>query len=115
MVDAQPAASAQPVVVTLPAAFDMGNADGIYKEITAAFADGPQVVVADMSATTFCDTMGIRTLVLAHRQAAAIGTDLRLVVSSPGVLRIMEVLGVDAMLPIYDSMEEAVAGPGVTT
>ena len=112
MTNPQPVTPAppRPVVVTLPAEFDMSNADGIYNEITAAFARSSPVVVADMTATTFCDTMAIRTLVLAHRQAPATGTELRLVVISPGVLRIMEVLGVDTMLPVYDSLEEALAG-----
>jgi|SRR5215831_11256838 len=113
MTNPQPVTPAppRPVVVTLPAEFDMSNADGIYNEITAAFARSSRVV-ADMTATTFCDTMAIRTLVLAHRQAPATGTELRLVVISPGVLRIMEVLGVDTMLPLYDSLEEALAGQG---
>jgi len=117
MTDTQPVppAPARPTVVTLPTEFDMGNAAGIHNEITAAFARGPRVVVADMTATTFCDTMAIRTLVLAHRRAAADGAELRLAVPSPGVLRIMEVLGVDAMLPIYHSLEEALAGHRVTT
>ena len=105
-----PPAPGRPVVVTLPAEFDVGIAAGIYTQITAAFASGVRVVVADMTATMFCDTMAIRTLVLAHRQAPANGTELRLVVMSPGVLRIMEVLGVDTMLPVYDSLEEALAG-----
>ena len=107
--------AARPPVVRLPDEFDMGNADGIYNEIAAAFARGSRVVVADMTVTTFCDTMAIRTLVLAHRQAAANDTELRLALSAPGVLRIMEVLGVDAMLPIYHSLEEALAGHRVTT
>ena len=110
-----PPAAARPPVVTLPDEFDMGNADGIYNEIAAAFARGSRVVVADMTVTTFCDTMAIRTLVLAHRRAAADGAELRLAVPSPGVLRIMEVLGVDAVLPIYESLDEALAGSGVTT
>ena len=115
MTDSQPVPPARPTVVTLPAEFDMGNAAGIHNEITAAFARGHRVVVADMIATTFCDTMAIRTLVLAHRQAVATSTELRLAVSAPSVLRIMEVLGVDTMLPIYPSLEEAMAGPGITT
>ena len=117
MTDPQPVTPAppRPVVVTLPAEFDMSNADGIYTEITAAFARSSPVVVADMTATTFCDTLAVRTLVLAHRQAAADGAELRLAAPSPGVLRIMELLGVDAMLPIFDSLEEAFAGSGVTT
>ena len=47
---------------------------------------------------------------LTHRQAAACGTELRLLLSWPGVLRTMEVLGVAAVLPIYHSLEQALTG-----
>jgi anti-anti-sigma factor len=73
------------------------------------------VVIADMTATTFCDTMGIRMLVLARRQAAAVGTDLRLLLPCPHVLRVMKIQGVDAVLPIHQNLDEALAGLAVTT
>jgi anti-anti-sigma factor len=107
-------ADTQPVVVKLPAEIDMANADHISRQLGAAFAPGPVAVIADLTGTTFCDSIGIRVLVLAHQQAAANGTELRLLLSCPSVLRIMEVLGVDAVLPIYHSMPEALAGPRAT-
>jgi anti-anti-sigma factor len=103
-------AGAQPIVVTLPAEIDTANADRVSTQIAAAFAPGPKAVIADMTATTFCDSLGIRVLVLAHQFATANGTELRLLSPRPRVLRIMEVLGVDAVLPIYHSMEEARTG-----
>lgn len=102
----------QPVVVTLPAEIDVANADSISVQIAAAVAFHPKTVIADMTATTFCDSLGVRVLVLAHHHAAAHGTELRLLLPCPGVMRIMEVLGVDAVLPIYQSLEEALAGGG---
>jgi len=105
-------AGTQPVVVALPAEIDVANADVISGLLAAAFAPGPEAVIADLTATTFCDSIGIRVLVLAHQQAAASGTELRLLLPRPGVLRVMEVLGIDAVLPIYHSLEEALTGRG---
>jgi hypothetical protein len=45
------------------------------------------------------------------RQATATGTELRLIVPSPGIVRIMNILGVDRVLSLYDSLDEALAGP----
>jgi len=114
MVDTEPVtpAQAQPVIVTLPAEIDMANAHDIGKQLAAACAPGVKVVIADMTATTFCDTLDIRMFLLAWRRAAEHGTDLRLLLPNPAVLRVMGVLGVDAVLPVYSTLEEALAGAG---
>jgi anti-anti-sigma factor len=103
-------APSTPMVVTLPAEIDMANADRVFAELQAAFAPGVSAVVADMTATTFCDSRGYRALVLAHKHAAANGAELRLVVPSARVLRVMGVLGLDAALAVYPSLPEALAG-----
>ena len=94
-------------VVTLPTEIDMVNAESVAADLHAAFAPQVTIVVADMTATTFCDSRAIRTLVLAHKHAAASGAELRLVVPSASVLRVMGVLGVDEMLAIYPSVQKA--------
>jgi anti-anti-sigma regulatory factor len=63
-----------------------------------------------MTATIYCDTMAIRTLVMAHRQAAVTGTELQLVVTSPSILRVMELLGIHKVLSVYARLDEALAG-----
>ena len=117
MAEAEPvtSAQAQPVIVTLPAEIDMANADGIGKQLAAAPGPGVAVVIADMTATTFCDSVGMRMLVLARRQAVTAGTDLRLVLLCPQVLRVMKIEGVDAVLPTYRNLDEALSGLAVTT
>jgi anti-sigma B factor antagonist len=111
MVDAEPVtlAHGQLVIVTLPGEIDMANVDGIGKELAAAFTSGVTAVIADMTATTFCDTLGISMLVQACRQAAAHDSQIRLLMPCPSVLKVMDVLGVGAVLPIYDSLEKALA------
>jgi anti-sigma B factor antagonist len=93
----------QLAVVALPAEIDVANYRQVRRELYSALATGVAVVVADMTATTCCDSMGFRTLVLAHERATAISTELRLVVTSAHVLQVMAILGLDTMLRIYPS------------
>jgi anti-anti-sigma factor len=107
-------ARAPVVVVTMPAEIDVTNADRIGGELSAAIAGGAGIVVADMTGTRFCNSSGISMLVLAHRQAAANGAELRLVVLSAPVLRALKLVRMDFLLPIYPSLDAALtseAGP----
>ena len=100
------------VVVALPAEIDMANADRVGEQLGAAMAPGVTTVIADMTATTFCDSSGISMLVRAHRQAAACRTELRLVVPATAVLRSLAIASIDHLLPIYPSLSTALAaGP----
>lgn len=112
MTDPQHPSGACPrtAVVTLPAEIDMANADRVGADLQAALAPEVTTVVADMTATTFCDSCGIGALVMAHKHAAASGAELRLVVPSACVLRVLAVLGLDRWLAIYPSLREALAG-----
>jgi anti-anti-sigma factor len=117
MAEAEPMtpARAQPVIVTLPAEIDLASADSIGEELAAASGPGVAVVIADMTATAFCDSLGVRMLALGRRQAVTAGTDLRLVLPCPHVLRVMKIQGVDAVLPTYRNLDEALSGLAVTT
>ena len=112
MGDTAPVTTAQAPVVTLPAEIDMANAGALGEQFAAALAPGVRVVIADMTATTFCGSAGINTLIGASKRATAHGAELRLLLPCPNVLRIMKIQGVDAVLPIFFSLEEALADPG---
>ena len=64
-------------------------------------------VIADMTATTFCDSAGITILIRAKKQATAHGAELRLLLSCPNVVRVLQIQGVNAVLPIYHNLEAA--------
>jgi anti-sigma B factor antagonist len=102
-------AEAGPVVVVLPAEIDVANASQVRQQLYSALATGVAVVVADMTATTFCDSMGIRTLFMAHRQARAGNAELRLAIRSAGVLRVVGITCLDRVLRIYPSVVAALA------
>jgi anti-anti-sigma factor len=103
-----------PVIIALPAEIDMANADWVGQLLGSAFAPGVTAVIADMTATRFCDSSGISMLVRAHKQAAANGTRLRLVVPSATVLRTLTLVQVDHLLLIYPTLSQALAaGPQI--
>jgi anti-anti-sigma factor len=97
------------VVVGLPAEIDMASADRVGQQLGAAIAPGVKTVIADMTATKFCDSSGISVLVRAHKQAVANGTELRLVVFSTVVLRALRLVQLDYLLPIYPALSQALA------
>lgn len=100
-----------PVIVTLPAEIDMANDRDVSQQLGSALATGATLVVADMTATRFCDSTGLRALVLAHKQAAAQHTELRLVITSANVLRVMAITKLDTVLRIYPSLDAAQETP----
>jgi anti-sigma B factor antagonist len=106
---------AEPVVVRLPAGIDMLNADAVAAQLSGACAPGV-TVIADLSATTFCDSCGVRALLAAHKDAAGGGARLRAAVP-PGsaVRRLLALLTADAILTIFPSVDEALAAgnPGL--
>jgi anti-anti-sigma regulatory factor len=73
-------------VTTLPAEIDVANACRLCGELGSALASGATVVIADMTATTFCRSTGARSPALACEQAAGEGIELRLVVRSHAAL-----------------------------
>jgi anti-anti-sigma factor len=101
-----------PVVIALPAEIDMANAGRAGQQLGSAVAPGVATVIADMTATTFCDSSGISMLVRAHKQAVANSTQLRLAVPCPAVRRTLALVQVDCLLPVYPSLHQALAaGP----
>src|SRR2546423_7869011 len=90
----------------------MASAGAAGDQLAAALTPGTRVVIADMTAITFCDSAGIGTLVRAHKQATANGAELRLLLPGPNVLRVLAIQGLETMLSVCNSLEEALAAPG---
>ncbi len=96
-----------PAIVALPVEIDLTNHAVAAASLLDAL-DNIGLVIADMSGTTFCDSAGLRMLFNAHQHASASGSTLRIVIR-PGssVARSLAILGMDRVLPIYASLEEA--------
>jgi anti-sigma B factor antagonist len=92
-------------IITLPAEIDVTNAEEIRQALLTAVGRGPDILVIDMSATTFCDSAGVNAIISAHREAGANSTELRLVTTA--VLRIFKLIGADQLMPIHPTLEAA--------
>jgi anti-sigma B factor antagonist len=99
---------AKPVVVTLPAEIDISNAAAVEAQLLAACAPG-LTIIADLSATTFCDSSGIRALLTAHQHAAADDARFRAVVPPGPVRRMLALTAFDTILNIFPTVTEALA------
>ena len=103
----RPAAAAEPVVVAMPEEIDIDNSSRVGRQLSLALVAGAATVIADFTATTFCGSAGIRELALVCRQAADMNAELRLVVPSDAVLRVMALTGLDKLTPVYQSLAAA--------
>jgi anti-sigma B factor antagonist len=98
-----------PVVVSLPAEIDVTNSEEIYGQLVAAFAPGVGTVIADMTSTVFCDSSGVHAIMHAYESGAERGGRMLLAVSpATSVRRVLELIGVGRLMPVYTSLQEAV-------
>jgi anti-sigma B factor antagonist len=101
----------QVAVVALPAEIDVSNADAIREDLLSVVNRGAVLLIADMSQTTFCDSAGVSALVRTFRRAAESASEMRLVVSTPAVQRVLSIAGVDRLIDIYPSVTASLVGP----
>lgn len=97
------------VVVALPREIDVTNSPGVREALLAAIRLRPGLVIADMTATTFCDSSGMSAIVHAYRQAVAADTDMRIVIALPAARRVFELNGVDTVIGIYPDLPAALS------
>jgi anti-sigma B factor antagonist len=102
------AAQTRPVIVVLPPEIDVTNSEQVHNQLVAALVPGVDVVIADMTATTFCDSSGVHSVMFAHEAAVSRGIDLRLAVPAEGsVNRVLQLIGASRILSMYTSLAEA--------
>ncbi|MDH6697370.1 STAS domain-containing protein [Streptomyces griseoviridis] len=63
--------------------------------------------VADLSGVTFMDSSGINILIAAHRAAVQSEGWLRVVGAQPSVLRVLELVGLDLVIPCFPTLAQA--------
>ncbi len=101
-----------PVVVTLPEDIDFTNSDDTAASLLAARGT-PGLTIADMTATMFCDSMGMRMLLVASDGIAAAGSTLRVVISPAGsVAQMMAILGLGRLLLLHHTVQDAITAHG---
>lgn len=90
-------------VVTARGAYDMHSITPLADALKAAARRHPKVIL-DASGLTFADSTLLNLLILTHRT----GT-LRVVAPSPQLQRLCEITGVDSLLEVRESIDDAAA------
>lgn len=107
-------------VLTLPEHIDVTSAGYFREQLLSVINRGAVVLIVDMTMTQSCDHAGVDAMARAYQRAAVSGTQLRLVVREPVVRRAMIIEGLDRLIPIYPTLEVAIAAgtpnhPGLAT
>jgi len=97
-------------VVRLPAGIELDNAARVRAVLTRALTGSVTVLVADMTATTWCTLEGLQVLLQSRAAADAAGVQLRLAGVHPAVRRLLERTGTNMLLRLYPSLDEALDG-----
>jgi anti-sigma B factor antagonist len=90
-------------VVTAPQEIDITNAPALRSAMLDAATHGHGTLAVDMTATRFCDSSGLHTLLAAHKRALGEGGELLLVCAAPAVLRVFELTALDGIIPTFRS------------
>jgi anti-sigma B factor antagonist len=77
------------------------------EEALEATEDAPRVVI-DLTACTFLDSSGVRVLTMTARKTSARGARLALVAADPAVVRVLEITGIDTLVSMHSSLDDAI-------
>lgn len=88
--------------IALTGELDLASADDVEAELARVEATDAGSIVLDLSGLTFMDSTGVRLLVSAHARSRADTGRLTLRRGPAAVQRVMELSGVDVLLPFAD-------------
>ncbi|WP_410621034.1 STAS domain-containing protein [Amycolatopsis sp. cmx-8-4] len=86
---------------------DLGCAPRLRRLLLTAVREAARGVVADLSAVTLCDSTIFSVLVDVHREARAGRVPFAITADRASVVRPLEILGLDALLPLYADLGAA--------
>lgn len=104
----QPAGSAVSIV-SVDGEIDVHSAPQLRDRVTAQLASAPGAVVVDLTRVGFLDSTGLGALVSARTAALERGTALPIVCTSPRILKLFTITGLDGVFDLHDSVANAVA------
>jgi anti-sigma B factor antagonist len=98
-------------VVRITGEVDMSHEEELRGELRTAVAADAKGIVVDLTECEFIDSSGVRALLLSREAKNSEGGSERVAVaaSSEQILRILTVMGIDRVIPIRPTVEEAAA------
>jgi anti-sigma B factor antagonist len=98
-------------VVRVAGEVDMSHEEQLRAELHSAVEAETKGIVVDLTECEFIDSSGIRALLLSREEMKPdqSGESLAVAASSEQIIRILSVMGLDQVLPIEPTVEEAAA------
>jgi anti-sigma B factor antagonist len=100
-------------VVSVRGEIDLFTAPEFKGRIHDAIEAGRDLIVVDLTATTFIDSSSLGVLISAHRRLQMRGGRLVVACDVPSVISTFKITGLDGVLDMARSREDALAGKTV--
>ncbi|MEH0516960.1 MULTISPECIES: STAS domain-containing protein [unclassified Streptomyces] len=94
-------------VVSVRGEIDHDGKDRLRSALLSCDGTVPARLVVDLSGVSFMDSSGINVFVAAHHAATATDGWVRIAAAQEPVLRVLELVGVDAIIACHPTLEQA--------
>ncbi|MGA8210998.1 MAG: STAS domain-containing protein [Nocardioidaceae bacterium] len=94
-------------LLTAVGEIDVATADSLASGVAQALDAGHRRVLVDFAEVTFIDSTGLGVLVKCHRKAEAGSAFFAVVHPTPQTRKLIRVLGLDQLLHVFDTAEQA--------
>ena len=97
-------------IVRVAGEADMSHEEELRAELRRAVASDATAIVVDLTECEFIDSTGVRALLLSREaQGSEMGSQgMAVAASSEQILRVLSVMGIDRVIPIRPTVDEAV-------
>lgn len=100
----------QASVVAVAGELDALSAPQLDAHLTGLLTDQPSYVVIDLTEVEFLDSTGLGVLIKALTHLREHGAEMALVATSPRVLKVLSITGMDQVMTVADSVPAAIPG-----
>lgn len=94
-------------VVSAAGELDAHTAPALAAEVGPLSSRPGGALVVDLTEVSFVDSTGLGVLVTALKHAREAGGTLDLVVAAPRVLKVLALTGLDVVIPMHSTLDEA--------
>ena len=108
-VSAPESSGATYTVVVLAGEVDATNSDEMYGVLESVVTQHPRLLIVDISELSFMDSTGLRMLLRSSRTLDQQGGVLALAAPQTAVARVLQLTRADQLIPVYESVADAIA------
>ena len=98
-------------VLAVSGEVDVATVPRLREQLHGLVAEGNIRIIVDLDGVDFLDSTGLGVLVGALKRVRSNDGELVLVCTQPRIRKVFEVTGLTKVFALYDSVDEAVAGP----